>query len=174
MKLRASWAVEGACWGCPLLDRPLTDYPFWTSSDVCPWFQSKVYSLTNMLPHLCAMDSSDSPLVQHVVTSLWSVQWASHFNLCNSNERANLYFSWCSELKLKWLVITSNCIQSWIHYFNWQTFYIHTHVCMQTDFFQNFQFNKMVHPWWWLSHVHLIVELKLPWAYPAIASIRRF
>ena len=36
-----------------------------TSSDVYPGFQSQDGSFAFMLPHLCAVDSSDSPVVQH-------------------------------------------------------------------------------------------------------------
>ena len=40
-----------------------TDTLFWTSDDVYPWIQSQVDSLACMLCHLCAIDSSESPLV---------------------------------------------------------------------------------------------------------------
>ena len=42
---------------------------FWPSGDVCLGFQSKSRSPTCVLPDLLAMDSSDSPLVQHLLTS---------------------------------------------------------------------------------------------------------
>ena len=42
---------------------------FWTSGDVCPVFQSQGGSLACRLCCLHAMDSSDSPLVQHLLTS---------------------------------------------------------------------------------------------------------
>ena len=41
---------------------PLTPV-FWTSSDVCPGFQNKGGCLACMLPHLCTINFSDSPLV---------------------------------------------------------------------------------------------------------------
>ena len=36
---------------------------FWTSGDICPKFQSQCGGITCMLPHLCAIDPSDSPVV---------------------------------------------------------------------------------------------------------------
>ena len=42
---------------------------FWTFGDVCPEFQSQDGFLTYMLCHLCAVDSSESPLVRHLLTS---------------------------------------------------------------------------------------------------------
>ena len=45
---------------------PLTPL-FETSGDICPRFQSMGGFLACMLPHLCTMDSSDSPLVQHLL-----------------------------------------------------------------------------------------------------------
>ena len=47
---------------------------FWASDDVCSGFQSQGGSLTWVLRHLHAMDSSDSPLVQHLLTS-WQPAW---------------------------------------------------------------------------------------------------
>ena len=41
---------------------------FWISGDICPHFQSQGGSLTRVLCRLCATDSSDSPLVQHLLT----------------------------------------------------------------------------------------------------------
>ena len=41
---------------------------FLTSGDVCPGFQSQGRSLACVLPRLCTMDSSDSPLVWHLLT----------------------------------------------------------------------------------------------------------
>ena len=49
---------------------------FWTSGDICPGFQSQGRSLVCMLPHLHATNSSDSPLVQHLLTS-WRPAWQS-------------------------------------------------------------------------------------------------
>ena len=46
----------------------------WTSGDVCPGVQSKGGSLACMLCHLCATYSSNSPLVQHLLTS-WRYTW---------------------------------------------------------------------------------------------------
>ena len=43
-------------------------YPFWTSDDVSPGFQSQGGSLTCMLCHLCALNSWHSPLVWHLLT----------------------------------------------------------------------------------------------------------
>ena len=40
---------------------------FWC---ICPGFKSQGVSLTSVLPCLCAMNSSDSPLVRHLLTSL--------------------------------------------------------------------------------------------------------
>ena len=48
---------------------------FWTSGDVCPGFRSQGGSLACMLSHLCAMDSSDSTLVQYLL--LYSSQQGS-------------------------------------------------------------------------------------------------
>ena len=47
---------------------------FWTSSDVCSGFQSQCRSLTYVLRHLYAMESSDSSLVRHLLTS-WRPAW---------------------------------------------------------------------------------------------------
>ena len=61
---------------------PLTPL-FWTSGDVCPGFlsiQTRVDSLIRVLHRLHAMDSSDSPLVQHLLTSLWPAWQPSHFD----------------------------------------------------------------------------------------------
>ena len=43
----------------------------WTSGDVCLGFQSQGGSLACMPCHLHAMDSSNSPLVRHLLTSWW-------------------------------------------------------------------------------------------------------
>ena len=48
----------------------------WTYSDVCPWFQSQGDPLACVLHYLHATKSSDSPLVQHPLTS-WR---PSHFD----------------------------------------------------------------------------------------------
>ena len=42
---------------------------FWTSGDIWPGFQSQGGCLICMFPRLHPMDSSDSPLVQHLLTS---------------------------------------------------------------------------------------------------------
>ena len=42
---------------------------FWTSSDVCFGFQSQGESVTWVFYHLRAMNSTDSPLVQHLLAS---------------------------------------------------------------------------------------------------------
>ena len=47
-------------------------YPFWTSGGVCPGFQRQGGSL--MLCHMHAMDSSDSPVVWHLLTSECSLR----------------------------------------------------------------------------------------------------
>ena len=47
---------------------------FWTSSDICPWFQSQGRSLSCVLPHLCVMILLDSFLDQHLLTS-WHGAW---------------------------------------------------------------------------------------------------
>ena len=47
---------------------------FWTSGDICPGFQSLGGSLACMLCHLHAMNSWDSPLVWHLLTS-WQPAW---------------------------------------------------------------------------------------------------
>ena len=47
---------------------------FWTSGGICPWFQSQCRSLACVLPCLCEKDSSDSPLVRHLLTS-WQPAW---------------------------------------------------------------------------------------------------
>ena len=39
----------------------------WTSGDLCPGFQRQGGSLACVWPHLYSMDSSDSPLVQHLL-----------------------------------------------------------------------------------------------------------
>ena len=51
---------------------------FWTSSDICPGFQSQGGSLA--CKHCClhALYSSDSPLMQHLLTSWWQVRQLSH------------------------------------------------------------------------------------------------
>ena len=50
-------------------------YPrFWTSGDICPGFKGQVGSFICMLPHLHKMDSSESPLVRHLLTS-WQPAW---------------------------------------------------------------------------------------------------
>ena len=46
---------------------------FWTSGEFCPGFQSQSGSLACMLRRLRAGDSTDSPLVQHLLTSWWPV-----------------------------------------------------------------------------------------------------
>ena len=53
---------------------------YWTSGDVCPGFQSQDVSIACMLSHLHAMDSSDSPLVQPLLTSSWPARQPSLFN----------------------------------------------------------------------------------------------
>ena len=47
---------------------------FWTSSDVSPGFQSQGGSLAGVLCHLPAMNSWDTPLVQHLLIS-WRPAW---------------------------------------------------------------------------------------------------
>ena len=47
---------------------------FWTSGDVCPECQIQGGFLACVRCHLCAMDSSDSPLVLHLLTS-WQSAW---------------------------------------------------------------------------------------------------
>ena len=47
---------------------------FWTSGDIYPGFQCQGGSLTCLLCHLHAMDSSDLPLVWHLLTS-WQPAW---------------------------------------------------------------------------------------------------
>ena len=43
---------------------------FWTSDDICPGFQSQSgFSYFRALLQLCATESSDSPLVQYLLTS---------------------------------------------------------------------------------------------------------
>ena len=42
----------------------------WTSGDVCPRFQSQVGFLLCVLRCLCAIDSSDLPLMQHPACSI--------------------------------------------------------------------------------------------------------
>ena len=44
---------------------------FWTSSAVCLGFQSQGGSLTCVLCCVCAMNSSDSPLVRHLLIFWW-------------------------------------------------------------------------------------------------------
>ena len=44
-------------------------YLFYTSDDICPGFQSQGGSLACMLHHWYAAESSDSPLVQHLLAS---------------------------------------------------------------------------------------------------------
>ena len=45
---------------------------FWTSGHVCPSSQSQGESFTYMFPCLCAMDSSESPVIQtNVIQTLW-------------------------------------------------------------------------------------------------------
>ena len=46
---------------------------FWTSGNICPGFQSQDESFVVMLNHLHPMSSTDSPLVQHLLTSWWPV-----------------------------------------------------------------------------------------------------
>ena len=57
--------------------------PFWTSGDVCPEFQNQGGSLACLLYHLHAMDSTDSPLVQHLLTSWLPISQQNLFDLCS-------------------------------------------------------------------------------------------
>ena len=54
----------------------------WTSDDICPGFQSHSGSLACVLFRLCAMDSSDSPLVRQLPTSITRY---FHIKLLGSN-----------------------------------------------------------------------------------------
>ena len=42
---------------------------FWTFGAVCPEFQTRMDPLSSVLCYLHAIDSSDSPLVRHLLTS---------------------------------------------------------------------------------------------------------
>ena len=55
---------------------------FWTFCDVCPGFQSQGGSFAFGLPCLCTMDSSDSPLAQHLPTSWWPALQLVMFPTC--------------------------------------------------------------------------------------------
>ena len=55
---------------------------FWASGDVCPRFQSQGGSLVCVLSCQHAMESSDWPLVQHLLTS----------------GRTKMIFSWCVKI----------------------------------------------------------------------------
>ena len=55
--------------------------PFWTSGDICPGFQSQGGSLACMSCRLCAMDSSDSPLVLRQPNSWRAALQPSLFDL---------------------------------------------------------------------------------------------
>ena len=57
-----------------------TDTLFWTSDDINPGFQSQGASLVCALAHLCAMDSSESLLVQHLLASWWPEWQPGLFN----------------------------------------------------------------------------------------------
>ena len=46
-----------------------TDTLLWTSGNICPGFQNQGGSLACVLYRLRAMDSSDSPLMRHLLTS---------------------------------------------------------------------------------------------------------
>ena len=50
-----------------------------TSGNVYPGFQSQNGSFDCVLCHLCAMDSSDSPLVRHLLDSRWPA-WQPRFS----------------------------------------------------------------------------------------------
>ena len=60
--LKFFWRTQVHFVGAPI---PL----FWTSGDVSPGSQSQGGSLTCALLHLHTMDSSDSPLMRHLLTS---------------------------------------------------------------------------------------------------------
>ena len=53
---------------------------YWTSGDTFPGFQSQGGSITCMFSCLHAMDFSDLPLVQHLLTSYWPVWQPSLFS----------------------------------------------------------------------------------------------
>ena len=57
----------------PLIDLPL----FWTSGYVCSELQSQGGTLVCVLHCPCEMDSSDLPLVWHLLTSWWPAWWPS-------------------------------------------------------------------------------------------------
>ena len=50
--------------------------------NVCPWFQSQSGSLTCVVPCLHIMDTPDSPLVQHLLTSWWPTWHPVTFPTC--------------------------------------------------------------------------------------------
>ena len=49
-----------------------TDTLFWNSGDICLGFKVRVDLFACMLHYLHAMDFSDSPLVQHLLTCWWT------------------------------------------------------------------------------------------------------
>ena len=53
---------------------------FWTSGDVSSGFQIQNGSLACVLRHLCIMNSSESPVVRHLLTSRQPAWKASHFD----------------------------------------------------------------------------------------------
>ena len=55
---------------------------FWTFSDVCPGFHRQDGSLTCMLSCLHGLHSSDSPLLQYLLTSWWPARELSLFDAC--------------------------------------------------------------------------------------------
>ena len=52
---------------------------FWTSGDICPRFESQGGSLTYVHCCLCALDSSDSVMVWHLLTSCNWAFWYTYF-----------------------------------------------------------------------------------------------
>ena len=59
--------------------------------DICPGFQSQRGSLTSMLCHMGAMDSSDSPPVWHLLAFWWPVWQSSPFDPITCTIISNVY-----------------------------------------------------------------------------------
>ena len=64
---------------------------FWILGDVCSWFQRQGESFAYMLPCLNALDSSDSSLVWHLLTSWWPALHRSLFLPCANTHTKNYF-----------------------------------------------------------------------------------
>ena len=71
---------------------------FWTSGDVSPGFQTQGGSLACVLPRLCTMNSWDSPLVWHLLTSWWPAWQLVAFPTCYICSTGRMPGIWSGEL----------------------------------------------------------------------------